>query len=48
MAGIADFQINGDIFDGIADDTKSVFVDLFLIVMTLLLLWQMLKRSIEF
>jgi len=48
MAGIADFQINGDIFKDIAGDTRDVFVDLMLIVMTLLLLWKMLVRSAEF
>jgi len=48
MAGIADFTVNGDIFKGVADSTRGIFVDLMLIVMTLLLLWQMLKWSIEF
>jgi len=48
MKDIADFTINGDVFGDIAGDTKTVFVDLMLIFMTLLLLRQMLKRSVEF
>jgi len=48
MADVADFTINGDIFKDIAGGTRDVFVDLLLIVMTLLLLWQMLKFSVEF
>ena len=48
MADVADFTINGDIFKDIAGGTRDVFVDLMLIVITLLLLWQMLKFSVEF
>lgn len=48
MNDIASFQINGDVFGDVAESSKTAFVDLLLIVMTLLLLWQMLKWSIEF
>ncbi|MBU0625969.1 hypothetical protein KKG31_04220 [Patescibacteria group bacterium] len=47
---VAEFSINEDIFKdfGDMDPAKSVFVDMFIIFLTLILLWKLLEWSITF
>lgn len=48
VSNIADFEITENIFKWVTDEAKSMFVDLLVIVMTIFLLWKILKWSVEF